>query len=210
MQGEVERCGPRVEYKDGLCKGLWATSRTASRAASRTNSRRNVIKRKEPYQVGRASEPASIEGPLQDGASGRFSTSFPRHPFPFNIFIPSTTPSLPSLTPSCPCHLDAPAHLGIGALPRHPCPCPRHPLPHRYSHQHRHPASTPRLPPQCPMLQPPEQPFSTLPALEQAIVDLRRIAERFASSTGFYLVAICSADSPFTRNEFDRNSLLRA
>ena len=40
MDSKGKLRGVRVEYEDGLCKGLWATSRTASR----TNSRRNVIK----------------------------------------------------------------------------------------------------------------------------------------------------------------------
>ena len=45
--------------------------------------------------------------------------------------------------------------------------------------------------------------------MEQAIVNLRRIAESFASSTGLRLVPVCSTASPFPRNEFDLNSLLR-
>jgi hypothetical protein len=45
--------------------------------------------------------------------------------------------------------------------------------------------------------------------MEQAIVNLRRIAESFASSTGLRLVPVCSTASESPRNEFDLNSLLR-
>jgi hypothetical protein len=45
--------------------------------------------------------------------------------------------------------------------------------------------------------------------MEQTVINLRRIAESFASSAGLRLVPVSSTASAFPRNEFDHNSLLR-